>query len=152
MTKKLIVIKCHPDGEEMWRWQGVELARSTSQVFLEAQFNIEEHFVGGLKLRKGDRMLEHYYTDRWFNIFEVYDGQSSSFKGWYCNLSLPAELGEHEILFRDLALDLIVYPDGRQEELDLDEFDALEISDDIRKKALQGWDELRQLFTELYKK
>lgn len=74
------------------------------------------------------------------------------FKGWYCNLSKPAELGEDEILFRDLALDLIVYPDGRQEELDWDEFEELEISDALRGKALKGWDELRQLFTEQYKK
>ena len=67
-------------------------------------------------------------------------------------MSKPAEIGEHDILFGDLALDLIVYPDGRQEELDLDEFDDLEISKELRKKALVGWDELRQLFTQLYKK
>jgi predicted RNA-binding protein associated with RNAse of E/G family len=152
MDKKLTVIKCRPNGEEMWRWFGVELARSSNTVFLEAQFDMDEHFVGGLHLRKGDRLLERYYSDRWYNIFEVYDGQSANFKGWYCNLSKPAEFGEHELLFRDLALDLIVYPDGRQEELDLDEFEALEISEALRQKALTGWDELRQLFTELYKK
>lgn len=64
MTKTLIVIKCHPNGEEMWRWEGVELTRSSSQVFLEAIFDIDEHYVGGLHLLKGDRLLERYYTDR----------------------------------------------------------------------------------------
>ncbi len=152
MSKKLTVIKCHPDGEEMWRWEGRELDRGENFVFLEAIFEMEEHFVGGLHLLKGDRLLERYYSDRWYNIFEVFDGRKGLFKGWYCNLSEPAELGESEILFRDVALDLIVYPDGRQEELDQDEFDALDISEELRAKALIGWDELRQHFHDLYKK
>ena len=65
MDKKLTVIKCRPNGEEMWRWDGIELARSSNTVFLEAQFDMDEHFVGGLHLRKGDRLLERYYSDRW---------------------------------------------------------------------------------------
>ncbi len=152
MTKTLTVIKCAPDGSEMWRWEGRELARTDKLVLLEAIFNIDEHFVGGLQLKVGDRLIERYYADRWYNIFEVFDGVSGLFKGWYCNVSEPAEFREGEILFRDLALDLIVYPDGRQEELDLDEFDGLDISEELREKALAGWDELRQHFRELYKK
>jgi protein associated with RNAse G/E len=136
----------------MWRWNGVELERGKDFVFLEAICDMDAHYVGGLHLLKGDRMLERYYADRWYNIFEVFDGRSGNFTGWYCNLSEPAEIGEKEILFRDLALDLIVYPDGRQEELDEDEFEALDISEELRDKALAGWDELRQLFHDLYKK
>lgn len=152
MDKLLAVIKCQPNGEEMWRWQGRELERGEDFVLLEAEFNIEEHFVGTLKLTRGDRFIEHYYAHRWYNIFEAYDGLSGYFKGWYCNLSEPAELGESEIIFRDLALDLIVFPNGQQEQLDWDEFDALDISEELRRKALAGWDELRQNFNDLYKK
>ena len=146
MAKTLTVIKCHADGEEIFRWEGVELERSLTHVLLEARFNIAEHFVGGMQLKAGDRLVEYYYTDRLYNIFEVYAGEDGAFKGWYCNLSKPAQLGKREIVFEDLALDLIVYPDGRQEELDVDEFEDLEISDELRAQALEAWDELREHF------
>lgn len=152
MTKPLTVVKCDAHGQEVFRWEGAELERGPDWLLLEARFNIDEHYVGGLRLRRGDRLLERYYADRWYNIFEVFDGQSDLFKGWYCNVSRPAHLGQQEIRFDDLALDLIVYPDGRQEELDQDEFEELEISAELRQGALEGWDELRQRFIDLYEK
>jgi hypothetical protein len=152
MNDAITVIKCHPDGEEMFRWQGKVIERSPNEILLEAHFNIPQHYVGGMQLNTGDRLVESYYSDRWYNIFEVYDREKDTLKGWYCNLSEPAEIGKDEIVFRDLALDLIVYPDGRQEEIDLDEFEELEISEDLRAKALVGWDELRQHFIEQFRK
>ena len=131
---------------------GRELQRSATEVLLETHFNIEEHQLGEMILRKGDRMLESYYSERWYNIFEVYAREDNALKGWYCNLSHPAIFGEHEIIFRDLALDLIVHPDGRQELLDEDEFEDLLISDKVRQKALEGWKELSALFRQRFAK
>lgn len=146
MAKRLMVIKCDSAGKEMWRWEGEELSRSVDEVVLEAAFNVEAHQLGDIVLRVGDRMIETYSSARWFNIFEVQDGDSGDLKCWYCNLSFPAELGEDEIVFRDLALDLIVHPDGRQEALDEDEFEALDLADDVRATALEEWAKLRGRF------
>lgn len=143
MAKALSVVKCNPAGEEIFRWSGVELARAQDEVLIEARFNVPIHHVGGMTLKAGDRLVESYYSQRWFNIFEVYAGGNDEFRGWYCNLSYPAKLGEREIRFRDLALDLIVYPDGREELLDEDEFDALEISAQDREAALHGLELLK---------
>ena len=146
MTNELTVIKCDAHGEEIFRWNGRELRRTANEVMLEAHFTISEHQLGEMVLRKGDRLVESYYSERWYNIFEVHAGEDDALKGWYCNLSHPALLGEREIVFRDLALDLMVYPDGRQERLDEEEFEALVISDEVRREALKGWQELQDLF------
>jgi protein associated with RNAse G/E len=149
MAKRLTVIKCDAQGAEVFRWQGAELRRSDTEVILEARFNIEEHPLGGITLRAGDRMVETYSSRLWYNIFEVHDGESGALKCWYCNLSHPAELGEDEIRFRDLALDLIVHPDGRQQLLDEDEFAELDLPEDVRQQALEAWEELQEKFRTL---
>ncbi len=147
---EVTVIKCDPAGNEIWRWSGKVLERSKGKLVLEARFNLQEHSLGDMVLRLDDRLVETYYADRWYNIYEVCDRADDSLKGWYCNLSLPAELGEQIISYRDLALDLIVHPDGRQEVLDEDEFDALDISAEVRNKALEAWGELRELFRQKF--
>jgi predicted RNA-binding protein associated with RNAse of E/G family len=151
MTNDLTVIKCDAFGDEMWCWEGRELQRSATEVLLEAHFNMDEHHLGEMVLRRGDRLVESYYSDRWYNIFEVRAGEDDALKGWYCNLSYPAVLGERVIEFRDLALDLIVHADGRQELLDEDEFEELLISDEVRKQALHAWEELQALFRERFR-
>lgn len=150
MANKLTVIKCDAEGAEMWRWEGRELQRSASEVLLEAAFNVDEHHLGEMVLRRGDRLVESYYSDRWYNIFEVHAVEDDALKGWYCNLSYPARLGEREIVFHDLALDLIVHPDGRQEVLDEDEFEELLIPDEVREQALRAWEELQALFRQRF--
>lgn len=152
MQNKLTVIKCDAHGEEIFRWSGRELQRSATEVLLEAHFNIREHQLGEMVLREGDRLVETYYSEHWYNIFEVHAVEDDALKGWYCNLSHPAILGKREIVFHDLALDLIVYPDGRQELLDEDEFEDLVISDEVRAEALKGWQELQDLFRERFRK
>ena len=41
-------------------------------------------------LRRGDRFIETYYTDRWYNIFEIHAREDDRLKGWYCNIAKPA--------------------------------------------------------------
>ena len=99
-----------------------------------------------IALNKGDRFLETYYDDRWFNIFEIRDKQDDSLKGWYCNVAAPAIIRPGEITFRDFALDLLVYPDGRQLVLDEDEFAELDCAPDERRQALEGLVQLQEQF------
>ena len=149
---ELTVIKCDAHGEEIFRWSGRELQRTANEVLLVAKFNISDHQLGAMILREGDRLVESYYSDRWYNIFEVHAREDDALKGWYCNLSHPAILGEREIIFHDLALDLIVHPDGRQELLDEDEFEDLVISAEVRGKALLAWQELENIFEQKFSK
>jgi protein associated with RNAse G/E len=100
--------------------------------------------LGPFALQPGDIFIEHYYLDRWFNIFAIYN-RLGRLKGWYCNITRPIELVDGEIRWHDLALDLLVLPDGEQVLLDEADFAQLELSDRIRSQAreelalLQRW-------------
>jgi protein associated with RNAse G/E len=62
-------------------------------------------------------------------------------------LCYPAQIGHDSVFYRDLELDLLVYPDGVQVILDMEEFEALPISSEVRLNALQGLKKLRELFS-----
>lgn len=148
----VVILKNNPAGELMFRYEGKILHRSDTEVLLEAFFGLEERSIVDIPLKKGDRFLEAYYSDRWFNIYEIRDSQDDHLKGWYCNIASPAELGESEIVFRDFALDLLVYPDGRQLVLDEEEFAALQCSAQERELALAGLAQLQAQFRERFAK
>jgi protein associated with RNAse G/E len=97
-------------------------------------------------LKKGDRFVEYYYSDRWYNIFEIYDRDDGKVKGWYCNVGMPAVFDDEIVSYVDLALDLWVSVDGTQTVLDEDEFEELDLSGELRKGALQGLTELKLHF------
>jgi hypothetical protein len=92
--------------------------------------------LGPFALQPGDIFIENYYSERWFNIFAIYD-RLGRIKGWYCNITRLIELADNEIRWHDLALDLLVLPDGRQILKDEADFDQLDLSDSIRSQACQ---------------
>ena len=139
------MIKLDHRAKEKWRYQGLVLAREPSSITIEARFNTPDKLLPGLRLRTGDRFVETHYQDRWYNIFAVYDGTSSELKGWYCNITRPALIKGNRISAEDLALDLIVKPDGTTIVLDQDEFEAQELSAADRESALAALAELKEL-------
>jgi uncharacterized protein len=141
----LLVRKLDIDRRETWRYSGKLIAREANSVLIEALFNRDDLPFHDILLKKGDRFVELFFTDRWYNIFEIHDREDDRLKGWYCNVTLPAEIDENQVAYVDLALDLLVYPDGRQLLLDEDEFSLLHLDEDTRQKALQALDDLRIL-------
>jgi protein associated with RNAse G/E len=97
-------------------------------------------------LKEKDRFVETFYTDRWYNIFEIYDRDDRGLKGWYCNIGYPAVTDNGTVSYVDLALDLWISADGRQTVLDEDEFAALPLTDRDRELALQALEELKTVF------
>ena len=143
---KINVQKMNPNGEVTYQYEGVLLKRDENSITLEALFDREDMHFMDVVLKKGDRFVEHYYTDNWYNIFAVYDRDSGKLKGWYCNIGEPAVIEDSMVSYVDLALDLWVSASGKQTVLDEDEFKALELSEELRAGALKGLDELKELF------
>jgi hypothetical protein len=146
--ESVTIIKKTPAGAETWRYPGDVLQQTETGILVIAHFNRADSAFHGIHLTKGDPFIEAYYSDRWYNLFEIYDRDSGALKGWYCNVTFPAEFTDGTVEYRDLALDLLVYPDGRQLLLDEDEFAELDIGPAERARALQAVDELRSLFKE----
>jgi len=143
----ITVIKRNIAGQETWRYSGRVLKRTSNAVILEALFNLDDTVFMGIWLKRGDRFVELYYSDRWYNIFQIHDRDDDVLKGWYCNVSQPVVFeSENCLSFIDLALDLWVSPSGSQTVLDEDEFVALDLDEATRFKALGALDELKTTF------
>ena len=128
MTRKgeaLTVYKLDSNGREVWQYPATVLERGPRHVRLEAFFNRDDMELGYAVFRRGDRFVETFYSDRWYNVFAVYDQDDGGLKGWYCNVCRPAEIDESGVRCDDLALDVWINPDGSALTLDAAEFAAL---------------------------
>jgi protein associated with RNAse G/E len=140
----ITVLKRNLAGEVTWQYEGQVLKRGATCVVLEAFFNRDDMPFMDVVLKRDDRFVETFYSDRWYNVFEIYDSDDGAFKGWYCNIGYPAVIEADTISYIDLALDLWVAPKGTQTVLDEDEF--LELSMDVmtRAQAVTALEELKQ--------
>lgn len=135
MKDRIVVHKLNEMGLEVWRYKAQILETTPTSVTIEARFDREKVEFHGITLENGDRFVETFHTDRWYNTFAIFDADDNQFKGWYCNITRPARIESGNIYADDLALDLIVYPDGRWLVLDEDEFDQLTITQEDRERA-----------------
>lgn len=140
------VIKLDIQGQETWRYSGQVLHRGLDQILLEAYFDREDRTFYDMPLRKGDRFIETYYSDRWYNVYEIHARDDDHLRGWYCNIGYPAKIEKDSLSYVDLALDLLVFPDGKQIILDDDEFAELPLSPNDRAQALDAMTELQESF------
>lgn len=147
MTDSLNVLKLDLNGRETWRYPARVLTRDGTSITIEAYFNRDDLPFHGIMLGRNDRFVETYFTDRWYNIFEVHAREDDAVRGWYCNITRPAVVTPESIAYTDLALDLLVYPDGKQLVLDEDEFASLPLSDAEREQAWQALADLRAGFS-----
>lgn len=118
------VQKRRPDGSLVLAWDGTVLRADPRGVVLQAVFNVDLWDVSSLlTLRRGDIFVEFYYWNRWYNVFQV-AAPDGTLKGWYCNLALPLtrEPGTGDLLYVDLALDVVAGPHLDYEILDEDEY------------------------------
>ncbi len=140
---EVTVVKRDWQGREVLRWPGHILHIDAEELLVEAHFSRRTVELPYLTLAHGDRMLEHYYTRRWYNVYEIYAGDSSQLKGWYCNLARPARVDGALIESDDLALDLFVSPHGRTLVLDEDEFETLALPQEERRQVREALRDLQ---------
>ena len=143
---KFKVQKKNPAGEVTYEYEGVLLRRDQNSITLEALFDRVDMPFMDVIFKRGDRFVEHYYMDHWYNIFAVHDRDDGKIKGWYCNIGMPAVIEDGIVSYVDLALDLWVSTDGKQTVLDVEEFEALDLTEELRTGALRGLDELKDVF------
>ena len=129
-------------------YTGELLRQEPGHLLIHARWERPRLDLGYVVFDPGDHFYEHYYTERWYNVFEV-RGAAGVLKGWYCNVTRPAHVDGDTITSEDLELDLFVAPDRtRILRLDLDEFAArgLDSSDPAaHAAALAALDELERM-------
>jgi hypothetical protein len=146
MREKIVVDKLSPQGELKWRYEGEVTERGADWMVIEAFFDRDDAPFMDTSLKRGDRFVETYYSNRWYNIFEIYDRDDGALKGWYCNITRPAKFLDGRVEYVDLFLDLWVSASGAQTVLDEDEFLAAELDDETRRSVCDAALELQSIF------
>jgi len=144
--RTITVLKLNTENQVTWRYQGQVIDEQPDRLTLEAYFDRDDVEFHGIWLRKGDRFVETYFTNRWYNIFEIHARDDDTLRGWYCNVGSPAQIEGATLSYIDLALDLLVYPDHRQVVLDEDEFEHLDISPQVKQQAIDALAALQEQF------
>jgi len=110
-------------GQVVYSWQGEARARGGGHVVLRAVWNGPgtARVADEVVFEIGDVFYEHYYDGKPYGLWQVLTPEEGVLKCWYCNISTPAVFGDGAITFRDLLLDVLLYPDGRREVLDRDD-------------------------------
>src|SRR6266487_477702 len=139
------VQKKNPAGVVTYEYEGVMLSRDHHSIVLEALFDRADMPFMDVVFKTGDRFVESYFTDQWYNIFAIHDREDGKVKGWYCNVGKPAVIEDGVVSYVDLALDLWVSTNGKQTVLDEDEFERLDVDEDTRKRALVALEELKNV-------
>jgi uncharacterized protein len=143
---RIRVQKKNPAGEVTYEYEGRLLSHEEDVIVLEALFDRADMPFMDVVFKTGDRFVEYYYTDRWYNIFAIHDRDDGNIKGWYCNIGKPAVFEDSVVSYVDLALDLWVSTTGKQTVLDEAEFEALDLNEELKTSALKGLDELKEFF------
>ncbi len=129
-------------GRQVTSYPGQVIEWSEDVLVLRTTWSRAPMDLGFVVLESGDRWVEYFYPDRWYNVFEIHAGDGQ-LKGWYCNITRPAVITADQVAAEDLALDLWVSPVGEIEVLDEDEFASLPISATERNAALSALSDLQ---------
>ena len=135
-------------GNLVTSYQGRVVSCDAGSIVLEARWQRDRLVLPYVIFDPGDRFVEFYFTNRWYNIFEIHAAEDDQLKGWYCNFSRPAVFEEAILSAVDLALDLFVFPSGEVLLLDEDEFDALNLQSadpEAWRHVLAAGDDLRAM-------
>ena len=141
----ITVNKLNSLGEIKIQYQGEVLERSADRIIIQAFWEHPLKDLGYICFEPGDRFVEYYYTNRWFNIFDIANSNYER-KGWYCNITEPAEIHDDQINQKDLFLDVWVDAWGAPLLLDEDEFEFDTTLDETQRQgARRGLHELLQM-------
>jgi predicted RNA-binding protein associated with RNAse of E/G family len=135
-------------GEVVLSYGGEIVERGDHWVCMRARFERSDVDLGFVVLRQGDLFTEWFFSDRWYNIFQVEDVDTGELKGWYCNITRPSTISEDTVSADDLELDVFVTPTATVLLLDKDEFTALDLSVDERMEALRAVESIRAAVAE----
>lgn len=143
----ITVVKQNPVGEVKIRYSGEILEHLAHGIVIQASWTLPARDLGYAVFEPGDQFTEYYYTNRWFNIFDIVRSDGVR-KGWYCNVAAPAYIHGDVIEQIDLLLDVWVTPQGATLLLDEDEFAAdMTLTQEQRVGAQRGLAALLQLLT-----
>jgi len=104
------IVKRDHRGQFVTQYSGELVEYNDRETVVRCIWDHDTWSLDSFSIQRGDIFFEHYPNLRWFNIMDVYSPTGQR-RGWYCNLTRPAIIQNCSIVWDDLALDVIVFPD-----------------------------------------
>lgn len=126
------IVKLRPDGSEATSYVAVELPGPFPEDWrgFRAEWTMGTVDAGGLVFEVGDYLHEYFSPSAWFDAFALF-ASDGRLKGWYGNVTWPSTFEQgpdcETVVWHDLYLDLIGFPDGHYLILDEDELEASDL-------------------------
>ena len=124
MPDRIITINSRKyDGHVRRSWKGGLVHASNDLLILVGKFteDVVHNDLGYISA--GTVSFEHFWLDRWYNVFRFHE-PDGKLKAHYANITMPPLFAGDAIDYVDLDIDVILWPDGRVEVLDRDDFEA----------------------------
>ena len=119
-----------------WKARLAGLSPPLIELIGEFDRDVEHDDLGAISL--GTVSHEYYWLDRWYNVFRFHE-PDGKFRNYYCNINMPPKFEDGVLDYVDLEIDIVVWPDGRQDILDRADFEAsakrFGFTDDLRAKV-----------------
>ena len=136
------------DGSLRRQWTAGVVSQTEELTIAVGRFEFDVvHSDLGL-IHKGTVSFEHFWPNRWYNIFRFHE-PDGSLRNYYCNIAIPFTFDDATLEFIDLDIDVVVWPDGRVEVLDRDDFEQNSVNfgypDDVIAAAEQSLVEIMEL-------
>jgi protein associated with RNAse G/E len=108
-------------------WNAELISTNTFNVLLKGIFNQPvKHSLLGV-ITSGTISLELFWFDKWFNHFIFYS-PDGIFLNHYINICEPPVFDSNELYYTDLEADVVVWPDGKYEFVDIEDFNSLQLN------------------------
>jgi uncharacterized protein len=136
------------DGSIQRQWQCDLISAIDNEIVLKGEFSSTiEHAALGI-IARGTVSYEYFWTDRWYNVFRFH-GPTGELRNYYCNISAPPTISADVLDYIDLDIDVVVWPNGSHQILDLEEFEENSVSfgypPEVLSKASESLAELLSL-------
>ena len=134
------------DIRRTWSCELIELNDPLLVLVGEFDCDVEHPSLGSI--RHGTISQEYFWLDRWYNIFRFHepDGQ---LRNYYCNVAMPPTFENGVLDYVDLDIDILVWPYGRHEVVDRDDFESNALKynypDEIRQRSEESVNEMLEL-------
>ena len=122
-SNEITVVVLKHDGSEYRRWRGQLIEQDGALLVVHAEFEVDvSHALLG-EIKRGARLIEYYWLDRWYNVFRFLDEDDCT-RLYYCNINKPPAFDGGVLSYIDLDIDVVVKPDYSYEVQDLEEFEV----------------------------
>lgn len=123
MSDRIVTINSRKyDGHIRRTWQCGLVHESNDLLILVGKFNDEVDHSDLGHIAAGTVSFEHYWLDRWYNIFRFHE-PDGTLKAHYANITMPPTVADGVIDYVDLDIDVVVWPNGRIDVLDRDDLE-----------------------------